>query len=271
MAWHPHCSSCSQRCWRCCLLENARQAGRHLGRCSCPACPVRNKQVTSHALQPPRTWACLCLLVCKSYQGAQILKNFFGHLTQGSAPTGSCLLQVHSWVMMVFLQAQRILDSTFLVSPSLLQDTHHNHIISPLNCSWRWPEHYGSFINLRQLKSALLSTGETNVHDHERQDLRCTVTQQKITTSHNPEKDVYCLVQGWKTPECPSAASVTLRKQKARRKKVLLTQLRAERGRKFRGMGARRKLWEKMSRDMFQEEVKIPLPPIRKVPLNLTL
>lgn len=156
------------------------------------------------------------------------------------------------------------------MSPSLLQDTYHNHIISPLNCSWRWSEHYRSFINLSPLESALLSTGETNVHDRERQDLRCTVTQQKITTSHNPEKDIYCLVQGRKTPECPSAASVTLRKQKARRKKVLLTQLRAERGRKFRGIGARRKLWEKKSRDMFQEEVKIPLPPIRKVPLNLT-
>lgn len=111
MAWHLHCSSCSQRCWRYCLLEKARQASRDLGRCRCPACPARSKQATSCVLQLPRTWASLCLLACKSYQGAQILKNLSGHLTQGSAPTGSCLLQVHSWVMMVFLQAQRMLDS----------------------------------------------------------------------------------------------------------------------------------------------------------------
>jgi len=35
-------------------------------------------------------------------------------------------------------------------------------------------------------------------------------------------------------------------------------------------MRTRRKLLEEMNRDMFQKEIKIYLPPIRKVPLNLT-
>lgn len=124
---------------RCSPMEKAGPAGRDVGWCRCPVCPARSKQVVlarsclweqhggswlavvvqlpaagpltaSCALQLPGTWAHLWLLACKSDQGAEILKDLFGHLTRGSAPKGSCLLQVCSWVMMLFYP-QRIPDS----------------------------------------------------------------------------------------------------------------------------------------------------------------
>lgn len=63
-------------------------------------------------------------------------------------------------------------------------------------------------------------------------------------------------------PEGPSAASVMVKGQKARSKRVFLTQARTEgEGGKLKGMEVRRK---------FQKQIKVLLPPIRKVPLGLT-
>lgn len=82
--------------------------------------------------------------------------------------------------------------------------------------------------------------------------------QQTTATSHNQEKDIYCLVcVGGRYQRAP-VLQCNGKRAKSKKEESKRTE---REGGKLRGMGVRRK---------FQKGIKVFLPPIRKVPLCLS-